>query len=101
MTSDERMMNMPDERIATALDPIDDVRGHPEGPVVNQSAEASVQPAAPATADRPVEQPRRVRPPKADPNSGVLFDEGEVSRLRNRWADIQNGFVDEPRRAVK
>jgi hypothetical protein len=101
MTSDERMMNMPDERIATAPDPIDDVRGHHEGRIVNQSAAATVPPPAPATTDRPVEQPRPVRPQKADSNSGVLFEEGEIARLRSRWADIQSAFVDEPRQAVK
>ena len=56
---------------------------------------------APATTDRPVEQPRPVRPQKADSNSGVLFEEREISRLRSRWADIQSAFVDEPRQAVK
>ena len=101
MTSDERMMNMPDERIATAPGPNDDVRGHPEGRVVNQSATATVQPPAPATTDRPVEPPRPVRPQTADSNSGVLFEEGEISRLRSRWVDIQSAFVDEPRQAVK
>jgi len=101
MTSDERMMNMPDERIATAPGPSDDVRGHQEGRIVNQSATATVQPPAPATTDRPVEQPRPVRPQKADSNSAVLFEEGEISRLRSRWADIQSAFVDEPRQAVK
>ena len=101
MTSDERMMNMPDERIATAPGPIDDVRGHHEGRIVNQSATATVQPPAPATTDRPAEQPRPVRPQTADSNSSVLFEEGEISRLRSRWADIQSAFVDEPRQAVK
>jgi len=33
--------------------------------------------------------------------SGVLFDEGELQKLRNRWREIQGGFVDEPRRAVQ
>jgi len=101
MTSDERMMNTPDERIATAPDPIDDVRGHREGRIVNQSAAATVQPPASATTDRRVEESRGVQPRKRDSNSGVLFEEGEVSRLRSRWADIQSGFVDEPRQAVK
>jgi hypothetical protein len=101
MTSDERMMNMPDERIATAPGPIDDVRGHHEGRVVNQSATATVQPPAPAATDRPAEPPRPARPQTADSNSSVLFEEGEISRLRSRWADIQSAFVDEPRQAVK
>ena len=101
MTSDERMMKTPDERVATTPGPIDDVRGRHEEQMVNQGAAATVKPPAPATTDRHVEQPRPVRPQKADSNSGVLFEEGEISRLRSRWADIQSGFVDEPRQAVK
>jgi hypothetical protein len=101
MTSDERMMKTPDERVATTPGPIDDVRGHHRERIVNQGAAATVQPPAPATTDRHVEQPRPVRPQKADSNGGVLFEEGEISRLRSRWADIQSGFVDEPRQAVK
>jgi hypothetical protein len=30
-----------------------------------------------------------------------LFEEREAQPLRTRWTDIQGGFVDEPRRAVK
>ena len=101
MRSDERMTKLPDERIAAAPGPVDDVRGHHEERIVNQSAAATVQPPAPATADRHVEQPRPVRPQKADSHGGVLFEEGEISHLRSRWADIQSGFVDEPRQAVK
>jgi hypothetical protein len=101
MRSDEHMMKNPDERIAATSGPVDNVRGHHEGRIVNQSAAASVEPPPPATIDRPVEQPRPVRPQRAASNSGVLFEEGEISRLRSRWADIQSGFVDEPRQAVK
>ena len=101
MRSDEHMMKKPDERIAATPGPVDDVRGHHEGRIVNQSAAAGVEPPPPATTDRPVEQPRPVRPQRAGSNSGVLFEEGEISRLRSRWADIQSGFVDEPRQAVK
>lgn len=31
----------------------------------------------------------------------ALFGENEVSEFRNRWSDIQTGFVDEPRKAVE
>jgi hypothetical protein len=101
MRSDEQMMKNPDERIAATAGPVDDVRGHHEGRIVNQSAAASAPQPAPAATDRPVEQPHPVRPPKAASNSSVLFEEGEISRLRSRWADVQSGFVDEPRQAVK
>ena len=101
MRSDERMMNKPDERIAATPGPVEDVRGHHEGRIVNQSAAPTVPPPASATTDRHVEQPRSVRPQNADSHHAVLFEEGEISRLRSRWADIQSGFVDEPRQAVK
>jgi hypothetical protein len=101
MTSDERMIKKPDERLASAPDPIDDVRGYREEPIVNQSAAATVPPPSPATTRPNVEPPREVRSQKADRTGGVLFEDGEISRLRSRWTDIQSGFVDEPRRAVK
>ena len=46
----------------------------------------SVQPAPPAA------------PPAADRE---LFEAEETTKLRGRWSDIQGGFVDEPRLAVK
>ena len=30
-----------------------------------------------------------------------LFPSGDITRLRNQWTEIQSGFVDEPRNAVK
>jgi hypothetical protein len=100
MKSDERMMDKPNERIAATPGPVDDVRGHRDERVVNQSAAATVPP-APARTDFHAEPPRPVQPQKVDSTGGVLFEEGEISRLRSRWADIQSGFVDEPRQAVK
>jgi hypothetical protein len=35
------------------------------------------------------------------PEHPPLFPEKDVVDLRNRWSDIQTGFVDEPRRAVE
>jgi hypothetical protein len=32
---------------------------------------------------------------------GPLFNENESQTFRQRWSDIQTGFVDEPRRAVE
>jgi hypothetical protein len=49
------------------------------------------------------------RPDRADeverrddmvPNN-ALFPAPEIARLRNQWTEIQSGFVDEPRNAVK
>jgi hypothetical protein len=38
---------------------------------------------------------------RATNQSTPLFVEGEVTEFRSRWADIQTGFVDEPRQAVQ
>lgn len=37
----------------------------------------------------------------AEPAPATLLPENEVTELRNRWMDVQTGFVDEPRRAVE
>jgi hypothetical protein len=101
MTPDERMTKKPDERITETPDPASDVRGHHEEHIVDQSGAATVQPAAPARTNPVVEPTRSVQPHMDGRRDGALFEEGEVSRLRNRWIEIQSGFVDEPRRAVK
>src|SRR5206468_7710507 len=62
---------------------------------------ATVQPPAASRTDVKAEQTRSVRPQAGGQSSGVLFEQGEVSHLRKRWIEIQNSFVDEPRRAVK
>jgi hypothetical protein len=36
-----------------------------------------------------------------DTGSAPLFPEAEAEALRNRWTDIQAGFVDEPKHAVE
>jgi len=101
MTSDERMTKKPDERIANTLGRIDDVRGQHQEQIVDQSGAATVQPPAASRTDVKAEQTRSVRPQAGGQSSGVLFEQGEVSHLRKRWIEIQNSFVDEPRRAVK
>ena len=69
-------------------------------------------PGAPRQPDRADEVQRRneVAPPKPQPppreaiegdvHEG-LFPSGDIARLRNQWTEIQAGFVDEPRNAVK
>ena len=37
----------------------------------------------------------------AEQGPAPLLPENEVTDLRNRWMDVQTGFVDEPRRAVE
>lgn len=47
----------------------------------------------PAAAGRPAAQANEAHAP--------LFASSDASALRGRWADVQAGFVDEPRRAVE
>lgn len=37
----------------------------------------------------------------SDPTPAPLFDDSEVTELRQHWTTVQSGFVDEPRRALK
>ncbi|HEY2049060.1 MAG TPA: hypothetical protein VGH03_06940 [Caulobacteraceae bacterium] len=37
----------------------------------------------------------------ADDDGAPLFPQGDADRFRDRWMDIQVGFVDEPRSAVE
>ena len=48
----------------------------------------------------PSPQPPSPEAIKVDTHEG-LFPSGDITRLRNQWTDIQAGFVDEPRNAVK
>lgn len=64
-----------------------------------------------STADLAHPQPPPEPPPAADPRAASaavradqptrLFADEESGRFRERWQDIQAGFVDEPRRAVE
>ena len=47
--------------------------------------------------------PARAAPVSAPPDSAAsrLFPAQDAGRFRERWTDIQTGFVDEPRRAVE
>jgi hypothetical protein len=44
---------------------------------------------------------RSFAPRDAERHETPLLAEGEISDLRERWTEIQAGFVDEPRRAVE
>ncbi|HYK94975.1 MAG TPA: hypothetical protein VE011_03785 [Candidatus Dormibacteraeota bacterium] len=56
---------------------------------------APVEPAAAAPADAaPADAAREVA-------AAPLFDEAATGQLRDRWADVQAGFVDQPRSAVE
>jgi hypothetical protein len=56
----------------------------------------------PTYADRDVTLPEQRGADSRDAErSAPLFDDAEANDLRGRWADIQAGFVDEPRRAVE
>jgi hypothetical protein len=37
----------------------------------------------------------------ASAHAEALFSAADITRLRNQWTEIQSGFVDEPRSAVK
>ena len=63
----------------------------------------STETAGSTTVIAPESQP--VQRSQADQSGGdrhePLFDTSRAETLRGRWADIQAGFVDEPRRAVE
>lgn len=60
--------------------------------------------------DAPVDAPRAQMAPDADTydadtasatTAGPLLSSDDAEAFRARWTDVQNGFVDEPRRAVE
>lgn len=64
-------------------------------------------PQDPGVADRqgeesvePVTSAETVETPAVEPAAG-FFDEGSVSRFRDRWRELQADFVDDPARAVR
>jgi hypothetical protein len=38
---------------------------------------------------------------RGDAAADVLFDESDAARFRDRWREVQTGFVDDPKRAVQ
>jgi len=82
-----------------------DARDHHEDMVADKDAVVvAEQPATlSATTIRP-ESSQRDQPLPGGPSGQTrtdLFDDTEAGRFRTRWTDVQGGFVDEPRRAVK
>jgi hypothetical protein len=61
-----------------------------------QGTDAIAHPAEERTAERRAEDPS-ARESELSP----LFSDEEERNFRNRWKDIQTGFVDEPRRSVE
>ena len=49
----------------------------------------------------PAEDREAVREPTRDPELSPLFSKDEERDFRDRWKDIQTGFVDEPRQSVE
>lgn len=54
-----------------------------------------------ANGDRTDGDPRRHASDLPGPAVAPLFSEDAASQLRDRWTDVQAGFVDEPRSAVE
>lgn len=50
---------------------------------------------------RPAGEPRSFAPEQAERHETPLLAEGEITQMRERWTEIQAGFVDEPRKAVE
>jgi hypothetical protein len=65
--------------------------------------EERLGPNVPRQPDRADEIQRRMtEAPTAPPSGGeALFPGADITRLRNQWTEIQSGFVDEPKSAVK
>lgn len=104
MTRDERMTNQPsDERLTTTAPRNEDVRGHHEEAIVNQQGAVVAPPPGPPMSAREADRSKGHAAPvqKEARRDAALFGEAEIQQLRTRWTEIQSGFVDEPRRAVK
>jgi hypothetical protein len=52
-------------------------------------------------ADAPERQPRAHRSNMPEPKAAPLFSDDATDELRERWTDVQAGFVDEPKSAVE
>jgi len=91
----------------------DETRGRSEETMVNRDAVAAptAPVATPPSAPKPQAAPQKTdniaaatskdrMVPRSD-DRAPLFAEQDAASLRQRWSDVQAGFVDEPRRAVE
>ena len=105
MTRDERITSeRSDERLTTTTAPrSEDVRGHHEEAIVNQQGAVVTPPPGPPVSapDSNRDRSQAATVQRETRRDAALFDEAEIQRLRTRWTEVQSGFVDEPRRAVK
>lgn len=62
---------------------------------------AHPQPTPETPGPKPVMAERNVEQVSRSDDAAPLFPESELGGLRDRWKDIQNAFVDEPRKAVE
>ena len=46
-------------------------------------------------------QTRPHETPSRDTTADLLFDEADAARFRDRWREVQTGFVDDPKQAVQ
>jgi hypothetical protein len=78
------------------------IRGFDVAPAPPPTNDEAVRPAAAQPRDQQSgEKSRVVRAERNEPRQEALFAEHDTVDLRNRWSEIQTGFVDEPRRAVE
>jgi hypothetical protein len=76
----------------------------PESNFERQPTQPRNQPVDRPVSDREVERPAvQAQPADAVPDnqSAALFEPNLLNQFNARWADVQTGFVDEPRRAVQ
>jgi|SRR5262245_12454929 len=99
MANEERMSG---PNVPPRADTADEVQRRSE------TAPAPPRPQAPSTQAMKDMETARMSTKNAvhqgeDPSAHVdtLFPAGDIARLRNQWTEIQSGFVDEPRDAVK
>ncbi len=85
-----------DDRLSTA-----DISGAMRAPA--PTAQAPQVPAGAAAPGAPAAAAAETRTPTDDEARGAapLFDDAAATDLRDRWTDVQTGFVDEPRSAVE
>ena len=103
---DRQVDDVRDEQLATrTTDPLES-RTDPVEPTDNsvEPAELTTEPTEPPgdpvePVTDSVESP--VEPPAESPADAAIFDEGVADRFRNRWRELQAGFVDDPAQAVR